>query len=119
MTLPEFDRSSLLGNLMDKVLDKVMSYAEGYLGLQQVEFSDRPDLDDQVILFGQDPDAVREMLDRVGLRSIQSTELPIQIAGSSDFLTVDFSTSANLNQPSQDLASRYQTFVQITRAFME
>jgi hypothetical protein len=119
VTLPNFNRASLIGGLMDKLMDKVMSFAEGYLQLQRIEFPDRPDLDDQVILFGRDPVAVREMLDRVGLYTLKSAELPIQIAGSGDFITVDFSTSTSLNQPGQDLVSRYQTFIQITRAFME
>jgi hypothetical protein len=119
VTLPDFDRSSLIGNLMDKLLDKVMSFAEGYLGLEQVDLCDRPDLDDQVILFARDQYAVKDMLDRVGSYLIRSVEMPIQIAGRGDFLTVDFSTSTNLNQSGQDLASRYQTFIQISRAFMD
>ena len=119
VNLPEFDRTSLIGGLMDKILDRVISYAEGYLGLQRIEFPDQPELDDQLILFGRDPDTVREMLDRVRLNIFRSTQLPVQIVGSGDFLTVDFSTSSSLNQPGLDLVSRYQTFSQITRAFME
>ena len=119
VTLPEFDRGSLFGGLIDKILDRVMSYAEGHLGLQRIEFPNQPELDDQLILFGQDPDAVREMLDSVGLNTFRSTQLPVQIAGKGDFLTVDFSTPSDLNQPGKDLVSRYQTFSQITRAFME
>ena len=119
ITLPDFDRASLIGGLMDKLLEKVMSYAEGHLRLQRIELPDRPELDDKVILFGRDPSALREMLDRVGLYTLTSAEMPIQIAGSGDFITVDFSTSTSPNQPGQDLVSRYQFFVQITRAFME
>ena len=119
VTLPDFDRSSLIGSLMDKLLDKVMSYAEGYLGLERIELPDRPELDDKLILFGRDPYAVREMLDRAGIYQFRATQLPIQIAGSGDFLTVDLSTSTSLNQPGQDLVSRYQTFNQIARSFME
>lgn len=118
VTLPDFDRASLIGGLMDKLLDKVMGYAEGYLGLERVDFSDRPEMDDRVVLFGRDPFAAREMIDRVGLYTLQTSKLPLQIAGSGDFLTVDFSTSASLNQTDDDLVSRYQTFVQIARAFM-
>ena len=118
-TLPDFDRDSLIGNLMDKLLDKVMSYAEGHLQLQRIEFPNQPELDDKLILFGRDPAAVRDMLDRVGFYTLRSTEFPIQIAGSGDFLTVDFSTSSNLNQPGQNLVSRYQTFSQISRSFMD
>jgi hypothetical protein len=35
VTMPGFDRDSLLGGLMDKILDKVMNYAEGYLQLER------------------------------------------------------------------------------------
>lgn len=118
VTMPDFDRSSLIGGLMDKLLDKVMSYAEGYLGLERVDFPDHPEMDDQVILFARDPHATRDMLDRVGLYSLRSSSLPVQIAGSGDFLTVDFSTSASLNQTDDDLISRYQSFVQIASSFM-
>ena len=119
VTLPDFDRSSLIGGLMDKLLDKVMSFAEGYLQLERIEFPDRPDLDDKVVLFGRDPYAVRKMIDRVGIYSLRSTKQSLQIAGSGDFITVDFSTPSNPDQANEDLASRYQTFVHITRSFME
>lgn len=119
VTLPDFDRDSLIGGLVDKLLDSVMSFAEGYLQLERIEFPDRPELDDQVLLFGRDPSTVREMIDRVGIYSLRSTKLPLQIAGSGDFLTVDFSTTINPDQPDQDLASRYQTFIHIARSFRE
>lgn len=119
VTLPDFDQAGLIGNLMDKLLEKIMSYAERRLQLQRIEFPDRPELDDQMILFGRNPPAVREMLDRIGHQILRSSQLPVQIAGSGDFLTVDFSTSSSFNQLGEDLASRYQTFIQISRAFME
>jgi hypothetical protein len=95
-----------------------MDYAEGYLQLERIEFPDRPDLDDQVVLFGRNPTAVREMLDRVGLYSLLRLDVPLQIAGSGDFITLDFSMSSSPNQSVEDLASRYQTFVEISRKFM-
>lgn len=119
VTLPDFDRNSLIGGLMDKLLDKVMSFAEGYLQLERIEFPDRPELDDEIILFGRDSIAVREMIDRVGIYALRSTKQSLQIAGSGDFITVDFSTPSSPDQPTQDLASRYQTFVQIARSFMD
>jgi hypothetical protein len=119
VTLPDFDQAGLIGSLMDKILEKVMSYAERRLQLQRIEFPDRPELDDQMILFGRNPSAVREMLDRIGQQILRSSQLPVQIAGSGDFLTVDFSTTSSLDQQGEDLVSRYQTFIQISRAFME
>lgn len=119
VTMPDFDRDSLIGGLMDKLLDKVMSFAEGYLQLERIEFPDRPELDDQLILFGRDSYAVREMIDRVGIYSLTSNKQSLQIAGSGDFITVDFSTPSSPDQADQDLASRYQTFVHIARSFME
>ncbi len=119
VTLPDFDQAGLIGSLMDKLLEKVMSYAERRLQLQRIEIPDRPELDDQMVLFGRNPSAVREMLDRIGHQILRSSQLPVQITGSGDFLTVDFSTSSSLNQLGEDLATRYQTFVQISRVFME
>jgi len=119
ITVPAFDRSSLIGGLMDKLLDSVMAYAEKHLGLRRIEFPDQPEMDDLVIVFGRDPDAVRDMLDRVGTAALRNTDLPVQIAGSGDFLTVDFSTASSLNQAGQGLATSYQIFTQISRNFME
>ena len=118
VTLPDINRSSLVSSLMDKILDKVMNYAEGYLQLQRVEFPDQPDLDDRLLLFGQDPTAVRQMLERVGLYSLTHTKMRLRIAGSGDFITVDFSIPSSSNQPDRDLISCYQTFVEITHRFM-
>lgn len=119
VTLPDFDRDSLLGRLMDKMLDKVMSFAEGRLQLERVEMPDRPGQDNRMVIFGQDPDAVRDMLDRVRITSVRTGDLPLQIGGVGDLLTVDFSTGSDINQTGNDLVSRYQTFVEISRRFME
>lgn len=119
VTLPDFDSNRLVGGLMDKLLDKVMDYAEGYLQLERIEFPDRPDLDDQIILFGRNPYAVREMLDKAGLYSLANTSQSMQIAGSGNFITVDFSIPSSPYQSGQDLVSRYQEFVHISRKFMD
>ena len=119
VTLPDYDRGGLIGGLMDKLLDKVMSFAEGYLQLERIEFPDRPDLDDSLILFGRDPYAVRKMIDRMDVYSLRSNKQILQIAGSGDFITVDFGNPSNADQTGQDLASRYQTFVHVARSFME
>jgi hypothetical protein len=121
VTLPDFDQAGLIGNLMEMLLDKVMSRAERYLQLERVEFPHSPELDDQVVLFGSDPVAIREMFARIETQilGISQSHLPIQIAGNADFLTVDFSTSISQDLQGHDLASRYQTFVQISRLFME
>jgi hypothetical protein len=118
VTMPDFDRDSLIGGLMDKILDKVLDYAEGYLQLERIEFPDRPELDDQIMLFGRNPAAVREILDRVGLYSLTREKMSLQIAGSGDFITVDFTMPSSADLPDQGLVSRYQTFVEISRKFM-
>lgn len=119
ITLPNFDRDSLFGRLMEKLLDKVMSFAEGRLQLERVELPHRPGQDDRMVVFGQDPDAVREMLDRVRIQNIRTGDLPVQIGGIGDLVTVDFSSDSDINQIGHDLASRYQTFIEISRRFME
>jgi hypothetical protein len=119
ITLPDFNRDSLIGGLMDKLLNKVMSFAEDRLQLQRIELPDRPSQAERLIVYGQDPAAVSRTLDRAGITRTRTEGLPMQIAGSGDLLTIDFSSDSNFNQPGQDLASRYQTFIEISRRFKE
>jgi len=119
VTLPGFNSNSLIGGVMDKLLDKVMNYAERYLQLERIEFPDRPDLDDKIILFGRNPYAVREMLEKAGLYSLTKTSQSMQITGSGNIITVDFNMPSSPDQSGQDLVSRYQEFVHISRKFMD
>lgn len=118
ITIPDFDRDSLIGGLMDKMLDKVMVFAQKRLGLQLVEFPDRPEYQDRFAVFGRDPHAVRDFLRDNRLVSLRNDPLPLQIAGSGDFLTVDFSMSGSYGDERQDLISQYNKFREICRIFM-
>jgi hypothetical protein len=118
ITIPEFDRGSLVGGLMDKLLDKVMNMAQKHLGLQLIEFPDQPEYQDSFAVFGQNPETVREFLGKNRLGSLRSDALPLQIAGSGDFLTVDFSVSSTAGENKQDLISQYNRFREISRIFM-
>lgn len=118
ITIPDFDRDSLIGGLMDKMLDKVMVFAQKRLGLQLVEFPDRPEYQDRFAVFGRDPHAVRDFLRDNRLVSLRNDPLPLQIAGSGDFLTVDFSMSGSYGDERQDLISQYNKFREISRIFM-
>lgn len=118
-TLPDFNRDSLLGGLMDALLDSVMTLAEKHLGMVQVEFPDRPDLADRLVAFGRDPHAVRQLLERLPLGLLRDYKLPIQISGSGDFLAVDFSISGTSGAEGEDLLSQYQHFQEILRAFIK
>jgi hypothetical protein len=117
-TIPDFDRNSLIGGLMDTLLDKVMDLAEKHLDLERVDFPDRPEYQDRFVAFGRDPYAVRELLSRSRLGSLESETLPVQIAGSGDFLTADFSVATASSNESQDLISQYHKFLEISRIFM-
>jgi len=59
------------------------------------------------------------MLDRARIMSVRTGDLPVQIGGVGDLLTVDFSSDRDINQTGNDLAYRYQTFMEISRRFME
>jgi len=61
-TLPGFDSSSLIGGLMEGLLNKVLSVAEKYHGLKRIELPGRPNFDQQVIVFGKDQKAVSDLL---------------------------------------------------------
>ncbi len=117
-TLPDFDRSSLMGGLMDKMLDKVMLMAQKHLGLGLVEFPQRPEYQDRFAVFGRDPSAVRDFLRDQRLAALEDETLPLQISGNGDFLTVDFSLSGTYGDEAQDLIAQYNKFREICRIFM-
>lgn len=116
-TLPGFDGSTLIGGLMEGLLNKVLSIAEKYHGLQRIELPDRPDLDENVILFGKNPSAVRDLIDRIDLRSITRIETPVHISGLNDFLSVDFSQMGSYSDREHDLIAQHREFTQIVRNF--
>jgi hypothetical protein len=116
-TLPGFNSDSLLGGIMEGLLNKVLSVAEKYHGLQRIELPDRPGFDEQIIVFGKDQEAVREMLERIDLRSITSIKTPVHITGLNDFLTVDFSQMGSYKDQEHDLISQHREFTRITRYF--
>ena len=71
------------------------------------------------MVFGRNPSAVREFLERTPLSSLRDLPLPVQISGSGDLLTVDFSVSGTYGEESEDLISQFNTFREITRVFMK
>jgi hypothetical protein len=116
-TLPGFINDSLLGGIMDALLDKVLALAEKYQGMIRIEFPDKPGFDNQAVVFGSEETAVRELLRGIHLSTIQPGQAPIHIAGCGDFLTVDFSLPSSYSSDENDLISQYQQFIQITRSF--
>ncbi len=116
-TLPGFSSGSLFGGIMEGLLDKVLSFSEGYLQMSRIEFSDKPDFDQQVIVFGKDEAAVRELMDRIHLDSIIRIKSPVHIAGLDDFLTVDFSQMSSYSSPDSDLIAQHREFSQILDTF--
>ena len=116
-TLPGFSGGSLFGGIMEGLLDKVLSFSEGYLQMSRIEFPDKPDFDQQVIVFGKDETAVRELMDRIHLDSIIRIKSPLHIAGLDDFLTVDFSQMSSYSSPDSDLIAQHREFSQILDTF--
>ena len=117
-TLPGFTSDSFIGGMMNGLLDKVLSsVSEKYLGMKRIEFPNRPKLDDQLIVFGKDEAAVRELMDRIHLDSILRIKSPVHIAGLDDFLTVDFSQMASYSSTESDLISQHREFSQILDTF--
>ncbi len=116
-TLPGFNSDSLLGGIMDGLMDKVLSKAEKYLGLTRIEIPDKPDFNEQVIIFGNDANAVRKMMERIDLRSITRIKSPVHITGMNDFLTVDFSNMSSVNGQENDLITQHREFIQIVNYF--
>ncbi len=118
-TLPDFNNNSLLGGLMEALLDKVLSLAEKYQGLSRIEFPDKPGFGDQVVVFGSDETAVKEMLRGIHLSNLTPDQSPIHVAGRDDFLTVDFSLPSSYDSNENDLISQFQMFTKIAQIFMK
>ncbi len=116
-TLPGFNSDTLIGGLMEKLLDKVLEVAGKYQGLSRIEFPDRPEIDDQIIVFGKDQGAVRELIGRIPISSIITGKSPLHIAGLDDFLTVDFSQMGSFQDPENDLIAQHQEFIRILGYF--
>jgi hypothetical protein len=117
-TLPGFNSDSLIGGLMEGLLDKVLSVAEKYSGLKRIDLDDRPGFDEQVIIFGKDQAAVKDLMIRIDLGSITSIKTPLHITGMNDFLTVDFSQMGSYKDPELDLIAQHREFTRITRYFI-
>lgn len=118
-TLPGFNSASLIGGLMEKLLDKVLEVAGNYQGLNRIEFPDRPDFNDQIIVFGKDQGAVRELMNRIPVNSLLSIKSPLHIAGLDDFLTVDFSQMGSFKDPGSDLIAQQGEFIRILSYFIK
>ena len=118
-TLPGFSSDSLLGNIMESLLDKVISIAEKYQEMERIEFPDHPEFNDQVIVFGRNESAVRDLLLGIHLYSLISGHSPIHISGNGDFLTVDFSLPSSYGAEENDLIAQFNQFTQISRLFRQ
>ncbi len=118
-SLPPFNTDNMLGNLMEIVLDKVLEVAEKYQGLKRIEFPDQPGYENQFVVFGQDEYAVLNMLDRVNLSALSRSKNYLHLAGSGDFLTVDFSMPTSPRDPNRDFRAQHQEFLNLVRMFEE
>ncbi|MCJ7716978.1 MAG: hypothetical protein MUO54_10735, partial [Anaerolineales bacterium] len=58
-SLPALNTDSILGNLMDIALDKVLDIAEKYQGLKRIDLPEQYGGENQFVVFGQDEYAVR------------------------------------------------------------
>jgi hypothetical protein len=119
VTLPGFKADNFIGDMMDRLLDKVLENLTDFQDLERIDLSDRSDYGDQVIVLGKDPVAVMEMLDGISLESLTANASPLHIAGKDDFLIVDFSIPTTSSATENDLISQYEHFNQISRAFMK
>jgi hypothetical protein len=117
-TLPGFSGDSLLGGLMERLMDKILNYAEKYLGMSRIEFPGQPEIDEQLVVFGRDEYAVRDLMRGIHLSTLMESKIPIHIEGNGDFLTVDFTYDSTSHPQNKDLQARYRQFIEIIRSFM-
>ncbi len=117
-TLPGFNSDTVIGGVMESLLHKVLSHSEKYLGLARIELPDKPDFDEQVIIFGKDEAAVKEIMKKVDIRTITSITSPVHITGMNDLLTIDFTEMGPLNEQEHDLIAQHREFTRIARYFI-
>jgi hypothetical protein len=119
ISVPPLDRSKPLGGLMEKMLDKVLYLAGKYQGLTRVDFPEQPGFEERFVVFGRDPYAVQNLLSGSIASFLQSQQLPLQVAGIGDFLTVEFGYSTSPSGQEKDLRQLYQIFQDLVGIFEE
>ncbi len=118
-SLPPLDTQRILGNLMDKILDKFFDWAGKHQGLIRVEFPDQPDFDEKFVVFDRDEYALRDLFSGTNARALPGSKLPFQLAGADDFLTIDYSYTSSHDNQDSDLRTQYQQFLDLVRTFEE
>jgi hypothetical protein len=119
VTLPGFNKDSFIGDMMDRLLDKVLENLSDFQDLERIDLSDRTDYGSQVIVLGKDPAAVKELLAGISIETLTDNASPLHIAGKDDFLVVDFSIPTSPTATEHDLIAQFEYFNQISRAFLK
>lgn len=119
ITMPSIDSEGMLGNLMDKILDKVFTWAANFQGLTRVEFPDQPELNERFVIFGRNENAVRTLFSGSTASSLHNIKLPVRLAGSGDFLTVETAHTTPPKDQSQEFRKLYQVCLDLVRLFEE
>lgn len=119
ITMPSIGGEGMLGNLMDKILDKVFAWAANFQGLSRVEFPDQPGFDDRFVVFGRDEYAVKTLLSESVASGLYNNKLPLQLAGLGDFLTLETAHTTPSKDQDQDLRDLYQACLDLVRLFEE
>ena len=119
ITMPSFGGDGMLGNLMEKILDKVFAWAANFQGLSRVEFPDQSGLDDRFVVFGRDEYAVKTLLSESVASGLYNNKLPLQLAGLGDFLTLETAHTTPAKDQDQDLRDLHQACLDLVRLFEE
>ena len=119
ITIPEFGKDGVLGNLMEKILDKVFKWAANFQRLSRVEFPDQPGFDDRFVVYGRDEHDVRTLFSGSTASGLSNNRLPLKLAGSGDFLIVETAHTTPPKDQYQDLRDLYQACLDLVRLFEE
>mgnify|MGYP006283755757 FL=1 len=116
MTLPDAGAGRAVDSLADRMLSQIFQWAAQALGLQRIEFPERPDFHRRFGVLGRNEGAVRNFFTLEIMDYLTQIDLPIAIEAEGDFLAVSL-TYADDRQRQDHLQDLYRITRDLTRVF--
>lgn len=104
---------------MSKIFAKFFDWVGKYQELTRVEFPDQPGFDEKFVVFRGDKYALRNLFSGTIARDLSRSMTPFQLAGSGNFLAIDYSSISSLKSQESILRTQYQEFLNLVQTFEE